>query len=100
MTDSIFKDIEEILSVSSGDALTVSGNSVSGNDSAPTNIYIFGMPQEESFTETIEEITYTLFDKPLQKYSVSEGLLLILVTLAVIAFIWKVAKGGFSWLGW
>lgn len=69
--------------------------SVSGND----RIYILTLPQPTP-PAMEQEIVYTLWDKPLEEYSVSEGLLLIMTTLAIIVFIWNVAKGGFSWLDW
>lgn len=77
--------IGEILSVSSGDSAS--------------NIYIITLPQDAD-TDVSTEMEYTIWDKPLEEYSVSEGLLLIIVTLAVVAFIWGMVKGGVSWLGW
>ncbi len=91
------EDIEEILSVSGGD------NMPAGDGNIQPNIYIISLPQEtlsDAAGESLEEVVYTLWDKPLEEYSVSEGLLLIIATLAVAAFIWTVLKGGFSWLSW
>ena len=90
-----YEDLEQIMSVSAGD-----NASVSGGDNALTNIYIVGLPQDITAAEVVTEPIYTLFNKPLETYTVEEGLLLILVTLAVIALIWNIVKGGFSWLGW
>lgn len=90
-----YENLEQILSVSAGD-----NASVSGNDNVPANIYIVGIPQDSAADQTEQEISYTLFNKPLEEYTVSEGLLLIIVTLAVIAFIYHMVKGGLSWLGW
>lgn len=91
------EDIEKILSVSGGD------NMFAGEESIYSNIYIISLPQEtlsDNAEESLEEVVYTLWDKPLKEYSISEGLLLIIVALAVAAFIWTVVKGGFSWLSW
>lgn len=82
------EELEQFLSVSSGDAL-----SVSGNDNALTNVYIIGIPQEQQ--ETATETAYTIFNKPLEEYTVSEGLLVILVILAIVCVVYKIVKGGF-----
>ncbi|MDE7223501.1 MAG: hypothetical protein K2O34_06940 [Acetatifactor sp.] len=84
--------MENIFSVSSGD----------GN--MQPNIYVISLLQDAGTDVSADafsaEEAYTVWNKPLEEYSVSEGLLLIIVTLAVVAFIWGVVKGGFSWLGW
>lgn len=90
---SIPEEIGEILSVSGGD-------NISAEDGiTQSNIYILTLPQDVN-TDVSAEVTYTIWDKPLDEYSVSEGLLLIIVTLAAFAFIWGMVKGGFSWLDW
>ncbi len=84
----ILRDLDTLVgSVSSGDQYPVS---VSGGDA----IYIINAapPDQE------EEIVYTLWDKPLEEYTVSEGLLLLLVIIALAALIWTAIKGGFKWL--
>ncbi len=43
---------------------------------------------------------YTLFNKPLDDYTVSEGLLLILVLLIAGKYAWLVIKEGFKWFSW
>lgn len=82
--------MEEVLSVSGGDNTS--------------NIYIIALPPDADADVPAEtfsaETFYTIWDKPLEEYSVSEGLLLILVALAVAAFIWSMVKGGFIWLDW
>ena len=98
-----YGEIIEILTVSGSDNVeyepttleTVSGN----GESAPTNYYIINMLQNET-AETQEETAYTLFNKPLDEYTVSEGLLAIIAALAVIVVIYHIVKGGFSWLSW
>lgn len=81
---------------------TVSGNDVF--ESTPTNVYIINTLQEDTEKDletTVEqEETYTLFNKPLEQYSPTEGFLLILTVLCVIVFIYHIVKGGFSWLSW
>ncbi|MDE5759246.1 MAG: hypothetical protein K2H85_11620 [Allobaculum sp.] len=43
---------------------------------------------------------YTLFDKPLEEYTVSEGLLLILVVFVIGKYAWNVIKEGFKFWSW
>ncbi len=126
MTDYVFDygDLAGLLSVSGGDnvfsrmtdqalvpagpdgALSVSGGDglSAGNGSMPPNIYIIPLSQAADTDITdgsvSAETVYTIWDKPLEKYSVSEGLLLIIAVLAAVAFIWCIVKGGFSWLNW
>lgn len=98
-----YENIIEMLTVSGSDNLdseTLTFESVSGNgESAFTNYYIINMLQND-MAETQEEIAYTLFNKPLDEYTVSEGLLAIIAALAVVAVIWYIVKGGFSWHSW
>ena len=117
MTDYVFDygDLAGLLSVSGGDnvfsrmtdqALSVSGGDglSAGNGSMPPNIYIIPLSQaaDTDITDSSvsAETVYTIWDKPLEEYAVSEGLLLIIAVLATVAFIWGIVKGGFSWLNW
>lgn len=102
-------------SVSSGDAAAVSdegetagperytppgavppsaATSVSGGDIALYQIGVYTVSGSD------QELQYTLWDKPLDEYTVSEGLLLILVIIAVGAVVWTAIKEGFRWLSW
>lgn len=86
----ILQDLDTLVgSVSSGDQSPVS---VSGGDA----IYIINAAAPPPEQET--EIVYTLWDKPLDEYTVSEGLLLFLAIIALAALIWTAIKGGFKWL--
>lgn len=78
-------------SVSSGDAYSVS----SGD-----NINVYYQIDIHTVSEPDVDPQYTLFDKPLSDYTVSEGLLLILVVLLVCKVVWFVIKEGFKWLNW
>lgn len=80
-------------SVSSGDAVS----SVSNGDSI-VNVYY----QIEVHTVSGSDAgpQYTLFNKPLEEYTVSEGLLLIVVVLLLGKYVWCVIKEGFKWLSW
>ncbi len=81
------------VSVSSGDAADLfAGTSVSSGD----NITLYYQVYTVSGSD--QEFQYTLFDKPLDEYTVSEGLLLILVIIAIIAVVWTAVKEGFKWL--
>lgn len=84
-------DGEWVGSVSSGDALPVS--SVSSGDAAYYEINIYTLSDNDG----AQEMQYTLWDKPLEEYTVSEGLLLMLVVIALIALVWSAVKGGFKW---
>ncbi|MDE5758295.1 MAG: hypothetical protein K2H85_06745 [Allobaculum sp.] len=80
-------------SVSSGDAVS----SVSSGDNI--NVYY----QVEVYTVSGSDAAdpqYTLFDKPLEEYTVSEGLLLILVVFVIGKFAWNVIKEGFKFWSW
>lgn len=96
MIDIVF-DGEWIQTVSSGDAPPLS--SVSGGDSSAAyyeiNMYMLPESTQELPPET--ETLYTLWDKPLEEYTVSEGLLLLLVVIALVALVWSAVRGGFKW---
>lgn len=90
-------DLEELLqgSVSSGDALSVSSVS-SGDAAAYYEINIYTVSGGDGAAAPRME-QYTLWDKPLEDYTVSEGLLLLLVLIALVALVWAAVKGGFKW---
>ncbi len=96
-------DILEMLSVSSGDNVE-SLESVSGNDfpeNTSANIYVISLIREEekeAIPVVSEEVNYNLWNKPLEEYSVSEGLLLIAVVGLIMAFVYCFIKGGFAYL--
>lgn len=102
-------------SVSSGDAAAVSGEgetagperynppgavppsaatSVSGGDIALYQIEVCTVSGSD------RELQYTLFNKPLEEYTVSEGLLLILVLVAVAVVVDDIVGRAFRWLSW
>lgn len=90
-------------SVSSGDAPVLpAAESVSSGDAAGVNYYqinlysVSGDPVDGAAAS--QEMQYTLWDKPLENYSVTEGLLLILVVIAIAVLVWQMIKGGFKWL--
>ena len=84
-TDSV--DTVNMETVSGND--TVSGNSVY-NTTNNITYEVVSYPTEE---------TYTLWEKPLNEYSVSEGLLLLIFCLLFVMFIKKLWKGGSNkWL--
>lgn len=83
-------------SVSDGDAgQPLTGTSVSGGD----NITLYQI-DVYTVSGSDQELQYTLFNKPLDEYTVSEGLLLILVIIAVGAVVWTAVKEGFRWPSW
>ena len=91
-------------SVSSGNAADLSGvDSVSSGDAAGVTYYqinlysVSGDPADGNGAAAPQELQYTLWDKPLENYTVTEGLLLILVVIAVAVLVWQTIKGGFKW---
>ena len=76
-------------SVSAGDA-----SSVSDGD----NINVYYQIDVHTVSESDLGPEYTLFDKPLDEYTVSEGLLLILAFLAICEAVFALVKEGFKWL--
>lgn len=84
-------EVETIIdSVSSGDVIPLS--SVSGGDAATYIINFYELPET-----TEETVIYTIWNKPLEEYTVTESLVLILVTVSLIILIWTIVKGGFKW---
>lgn len=83
---------EQLQSVSSGDALPLS--SVSGSDAVTYYINLYTLPEP---TQEPETMVYTIWDKPLEEYTVTESLLLFLVIIALVVFVWAAIKGGFKW---
>lgn len=79
-------DIESFLdTVSSGDA--VSSSSVSGGDAYYINVYMLPEPTQEP---EVEEVVYTVWDKPLENYTVTESLLLVIVLIALVVLVWVI----------
>lgn len=96
-------------SVSGGDSpalppsMVSGGDNMTGGDYYQINLYTLPAPDGQEETAVQEEVVqeetqYTLWDKPLEEYTVSEGLLLILVVIAVAVLAWKIIGGGFKWL--
>lgn len=79
-------------SVSSGDAPAASSSVSSGDVYYQIEVY--------TVSGSDDDPQYTLFDKPLDDYSVTEGLLLILVLLIAGKYVWLVIKEGFKWMSW
>lgn len=56
---------------------------------------------EEDFVlqeETSQEVYHPLMTTPFEEYTVTEGLLLLILLLAFLAGMVKVLRGGLSWL--
>lgn len=56
---------------------------------------------EEEVLETVEtsaDAARLFLTTPFEEYTVTEGLLLLIVLLAVVSICIKAVKGGFSWL--
>lgn len=62
---------------------------------------IAGMDQVVRHLETMETtLVHSALDTPFEEYTVTEGLLLLLLVLLVVSQCMKMIKGGFSWLLW
>lgn len=62
---------------------------------------IAGMDQVLRHLETLETtMVHPALDTPFEEYTVTEGLLLLLLVLIVVSWCVKMIKGGFSWLLW
>ena len=62
---------------------------------------IVGMDQVLKRLETIEAVmVHPALETPFAEYTVTEGLLLLLLVLVIASWCVKMIKGGFSWLLW
>lgn len=78
---------------------SVSGGDASGGGINYYQVNLYTLPEDPVLeVSESQEIQYTLWDKPLEEYTVTEGLLLILVLIAVAVLAWSMIKGGFKWL--
>lgn len=67
----------------------------------PAVVQVEGMDQLLDHMEVIEaELVHPALETPFEDYSVSEGLLLLLLVLLLLSWCVKMIKGGFSWLLW
>ncbi|MEA4934757.1 MAG: hypothetical protein VB071_14410 [Lawsonibacter sp.] len=57
-----------------------------------------GTPETVETLEVTEDTSRPFLTTPFEDYTVTEGLLLIILLLAFFMFCIKVVKGGFSWL--
>lgn len=74
---------------------SVSGGDAPGSGINYYQVNLYTLPDKP--VVEAQEIQYTLWNKPLEDYSVAEGLLLILVLIAVAVLIWSMIEGGFKW---
>lgn len=62
---------------------------------------IAGMDQVLQHLETMEAtMAHPALETPFEEYTVTEGLLLLLLVLVIVSWCVKMIKGGFSWLLW
>lgn len=62
---------------------------------------IAGMDQVLQHLETMEvTMVHPALETPFEDYTVTEGLLLLLLVLVIVSWCVKMIKGGFSWLLW
>ncbi len=80
----------------------------SAEDAAPVQEIIAAEPLEVAGTEETHRLLqaiearldHPMLTTPFQDYTVVEGLLLLVLLLAVVSLCIKMLKGGFSWLLW
>lgn len=62
---------------------------------------IVGMDGLLSRLETLQlTVDHPALETPFEEYTVTEGLLLLLLVLVIVSWCVKMIKGGFSWLLW
>lgn len=67
----------------------------------PAVVQVEGMNQVLGHMEVIEaELVHPALETPFEDYTVSEGLLLLLLVLLLLSWCVRMIKGGFSWLLW
>lgn len=67
----------------------------------PVAAQVEGMDQLLEHMEVIEgELVHPALETPFEDYTVSEGLLLLLLVLLLLSWCVRMIKGGFSWLLW
>lgn len=67
----------------------------------PAVVQVEGMDQLLKHMEVIEgELVHPALETPFEDYTVSEGLLLLLLVLLLLSWCVRMIKGGFSWLLW
>lgn len=80
------------------------GPSDSDSGSAWTDTVIDYRPQlnmiQESLTVFQDHMTRPLMTTPFEEYTVSEGLILLLLAFLILQSLIKIVKVGFSWLLW
>lgn len=68
-------------------------------ESGPTETV--GMDQVLEYLAGIESaVVHPVLETPFEEYTVTEGLLLLLLVLVIVSWCVKMIKGGFSWLLW
>ena len=74
---------------------------VSQEPAEPAVVQVEGMDQLLDHMEVIEaELVHPALETPFEDYTVSEGLLLLLLVLLLLSWCVRMIKGGFSWLLW
>lgn len=67
--------------------------------------YEFVLDEESKFEEVQTETVQEVVERPalttdFADYSVTEDLLLLCFLFLLVSSLWKMIKGGFSWLNW
>ena len=74
---------------------------VSQEPAEPAVVQVEGMDQLLDHMEVMEaEMVNPALETPFEDYTVSEGLLLLLLVLLLLSWCVRMIKGGFSWLLW
>ena len=84
--------------------MTDEGLDVGGVLSEPVEagpMEIVGMDEVLEHLETIEAVmVHPALETPFAEYTVTEGLLLLLLVLVIVSWCVRMIKGGFAWLLW
>lgn len=96
--------VDELLDRLTSETETVEEEPAAAEEELPVDtgpMEIAGMDQVLQHLETMEvTMVHPALETPFEEYTVTEGLLLLLLVLVVVSWCVKMIKGGFSWLLW
>ena len=96
--------VDELLDRLTSETETAEEDPAAAEEELPVDtgpMEIAGMDQVLQHLETMEAtMVHPALETPFEEYTVTEGLLLLLLVLVIVSWCVKMIKGGFSWLLW
>lgn len=96
--------VDELLDRLTSETETAEEDPAAAEEELPVDtgpMEIAGMDQVLQHLETMEAtMVHPALETPFEDYTVTEGLLLLLLVLVIVSWCVKMIKGGFSWLLW